>query len=179
MRVDPLGSLAHTKRETMNDTSPSPLPIGPRGRLEAAAAVWSWQRGDGSVARARTLRRQGWLQAGVGYLATVGLYLLGQPALAAVAGGLAVLTAALATLSPLSGYTRLRGALTRFGRGAGVLVSWVVLLPVFFAFFVPFGLMLRRGASDTMKRTLDPSAPSYWQTVGSEANVLSRQERQF
>ena len=163
----------------MTASNTTALPIGSRGREDAAALMWRWQdRGD-DAARVRTLQRKGWLQAAVGFLVMTALLGLGLLPLAVVAGVIATVTGLLASLSPLGAYARLQGRVTRLARGVGVVVGWIVLLPVFVLFFVPFGRLFRRGERDTLKRQLDPARPTYWHERAPDADLLARLPRQF
>jgi hypothetical protein len=45
----------------------------------------------------------------------------------------------------------------------GRLLTWVLLVPLFYAFFLPFGALLRRGRSDRLARRFDAGATSYWE----------------
>ena len=42
-------------------------------------------------------------------------------------------------------------------------MTWIVMVPIFYGVFLPFGLLFRRGRRDRMKRYYDPDAQSYWE----------------
>lgn len=155
--------------------------LGSRGREEAAALTWNWQAkpSDRESKRATVRRKQGALQSLVGYAAAGGLTYVGHPTLAMVAGGIATMILLLALLSPLGAYAALERGLTTFGRGVGLVVGWLALMPVFVLFFMPFGLLFRRGAKDPMKRQFDAAMTSYWREREPDADVLDRRKRQF
>lgn len=135
-----------------------------RGRPEAAAAIWSWRERD-AIERARIakLRRSGVLRALVAMIAASALWLyFERPMLAAIALGIALLTLTLALASPGGAYVALSRGVDRVGALVGAVLTWVLLTPVFFLFFVPFGLLLRRGARDRLRRRFERERASYW-----------------
>lgn len=158
----------------------SPFGPAPRSRAEAEHISWSW-RGreqatrDAAQARGAALRTKGLVQGGMGLVIAGVFYGLGHPTLATVAGVLATLTAALALVSPTGAFAQLEVLLGKLGSVIGAVMTWVVMLPIFLLFFVPFGLLFRRGSNDKMQRVLDPNAKSYWRgrddTLGGERHL--------
>jgi len=71
---------------------------------------------------------------------------------------LSVLTLVTAAVRPLA----LDRALAALARGVGVVMTWLLLVPIFFVVLVPFGLLFRRGANDPLHRRFDPRLPSHW-----------------
>lgn len=153
------------------------MSMPPAGRPEAAAAIWRWNETDAtSGPSARALRIRGALQAAVG--AGVGALLIayGPPLAGAVVLGIAALLLAAALLSPTGLYAAIQRPLQSLGRGLGSAVNWILLVPLFYGFFLPFGVLLRRGRRDRLKRRLDTAAPSYWEPhAGPTAASASRQ----
>ncbi len=157
---------------------PASRVLGLRGRPEAAAVAWPTQarpldqrehprgaagpQARGSGPTARTQRTRGALQAALAGAVAAGLAAAGHPTGAWVVGGVALVTLSLALLSPLGLFSQLDRAMKRLGRAAGVAVSWLALTPVFVGFFVPFGLLFRRGRNDPLRRAWQPEARSYW-----------------
>lgn len=161
-------------------TQAAPLGPAPRSRPEAERISWTWQGREqasrnAEAARSAALRKKGLLQGAIGLAIAGLLYGLGHPTLATVAGVLASLTALLAIVSPTGAFVRVESLLARFGGLVGVVVTWLVMMPIFVFFFVPFGLLFRRGTSDKMQRVLDPQAKSYWRrrddTLGGERHL--------
>ncbi len=149
--------------------SPNAAPPGPspRSRPEAERVAWTWKGRDDAArnaeqARAAALRKKGLMQGAIGLVIAGVFYGLGHPTLASVAGGLATLTAVLAIVSPTGAFAQLEVLLGKLGGVIGSVVTWLVMLPIFLFFFVPFGLLFRRGTNDKMMRVLDPNAKSYW-----------------
>ena len=141
--------------------------------------MWTWDQVPSGDDGAGAMRVKATLQSLVGYAVGGSFYALGHTGVACVVGGVATLTLLLAIASPLGAYAAVERALRRFGRAAGLLVGWVALLPVFLLFFVPFGLLFRRGERDPMKRRLSPEDVSYWREREPEPDVLERAQRQF
>jgi hypothetical protein len=141
----------------------APLP----GRPEAAAAIWDWTRAAAArndpAAEARRKRRQGAVRALVTAAAGAVLLLLSLRLPALLAFAAAGVLGVSALFAPLSLYAALERALLALGRRTGALLGWVLLVPVFYLFFAPFGRLLRRGRRDRLQRRLDPGAASYWE----------------
>jgi hypothetical protein len=150
-------------------------------RPSAASVVWNWRAGRDSDAQARHVysRRQGAVHSFIGLVIAGILFVLGQRTLAMIAGSLATLSFLLAMISPAGLYTRLRHGVAQLGVWIGIALSWILLVPLFYLFFLPFGLLLRRGARDSMERNLDSTAMSYWKKRKEVTGVRSGYERQF
>jgi hypothetical protein len=152
-----------------------------RGRPEASAAIWSWREREASLAReAARARRSGLLRASVGVVIGGALFAFGAHHVAYVAASLSGLVALLALLSPLGLYRKLDAFAQWSGGIVGAILSWVLLTPVFVLFFVPFGLLFRRGARDRLERRIDRDLPSYWKKLDGEAAArAARLERPY
>lgn len=143
------------------------------GRPEAAAATW--ERGEQtslpgpSAGRAR-LRGvlQGLAAAGLG----AGVLWLWSPLGGVVIGVGAVVTLA-ALSSPLGLYAAIERGLAALGRRTGTALTWIVMGATFYLVFLPFGLLLRRGRRDPMRRFFEAGATTYWEprTAGRSASA--------
>jgi hypothetical protein len=151
------------------------------GRPEAGAAIWDWQaRSQASDSEER--RRaplHGALQAAVGGAIGALIYLLWSRTLGAVVWTIAALTLATALSSPLRAYAAIRRAVGLLATAVGVGMGWLLLTPLYFLFFVPFGLLFRSGRRDRLERWFDPHSPTYWKRRRVETLSASDYERQF
>lgn len=143
-----------------------------RGRPEAAAPFAAPT--DPAVrlaARASELRRSGLFRALVALGFSALLFYFGRVIVGSIAGGLGTVTLLLALFSPTRGYAALSRLVDRLGGLVGTVLAWVLLAPVFFLFFVPFRMLFRRGASDTLARGFDRTRPSYWSAHERERDL--------
>lgn len=145
------------------------------GRPEAAAVIWDWRgEADDSRHRAKHARRGALIRFVVASAAGAIFFVLHRPVAASIAGGIGTLTLILALASPLGAYAKLDRVVTRAGELVGTVFTWVLLAPVFYLFFTPFGFLFRRGARDPMKRRFEPSAPTYWKKRADDRADLER-----
>jgi hypothetical protein len=149
---------AETTLETACETRP--------GRPEAAAAIWRWRASDLSGApevSAARLRITGLLQAAVGVAFGLASYLWWSPIVAGLALTLATVILLTALASPTGLYAAVQRLFLATGRVVGRGMTWVVMVPLFYLVFFPFGLLLRRGRRDQLKRFFDRDVPTYWE----------------
>jgi hypothetical protein len=121
----------------------------------------------------------GSVQALVGAAAAGVLFALGHPNLGGVALTLAVVVGGAAWLSPAGAYTRIRRGLEWLGTGIGTMLTWILMVPLFYLFFLPFGLLFRRGHRDPMEREFPTGSASCWRSRPESAGGASAYERQF
>lgn len=141
------------------------VPLASRpGRPEAAAAIWRWKGAAAPAAslKAAALRREGVIRALVGAVVGGVLFALGLHRLAYVAWGISTLILLAALVSPAGAYAAIGRGLQAFGRLVGRVLAVLLLTPVFFLFFLPFGRLLRGGRRDRLERWFDRAAPTYW-----------------
>ena len=147
------------------------------GRPEAASAMARViDRASEQVERTSKLRRGGVLRGLVALSAGGVLFYFGRWIGGGVAATLGSLTLSLAVLSPTVGYVALTRAVDRLGEGIGAFLSWALLTPVFWLFFVPFGLLARRGSRDRMGRRFDRGAKTYWITRPPKTDADQRRD---
>lgn len=127
--------------------------------------IWNWREDGAALARARAearSRRRGAAQAGVLVVFAVLLRYLWHHELAGhvfFMAGLVVLLAALwrpHLLQPLHRFGEL------LGRGAGVGLTWLLLVPFFVVCVVPAGLVLRLRGIDPLERRPLPKGLTGW-----------------
>lgn len=157
------------------------LPLGPRGDASASASVWTWQQdaAPDNGASARAVRLKGAWRAVVGFVAAGAFLAFGHTIPGGVVATIAAVTLLAALASPLGAFAAIERGISRFARGLGQVVGWIVLMPVFLLFFVPYGLLFRRGANDPMKRAFDSAASSYFRTRSPGSDPADRPTSQF
>jgi hypothetical protein len=67
-----------------------------------------------------------------------------------------------ALLSPGGLFAGIEAGFRAAGQAVRRLLTWILLSSIFYTFFLPFGVLFRRGRKDSMKRFYDSEAPSYW-----------------
>lgn len=146
-------------------------PVRP-GLASAASAIWPWREEAARAnARRRVLQRGGLLRGFVGLAAATVLFFVGRYVAATVVVSISALTSLLALVSPTKGYAALSATVDMVGRWVGTLFTWVLLVPVFLLFFVPFGLIARRGVNDRLQRRIDRTRASYWLRRESQGSL--------
>ena len=155
--------------------------IGARGRAEAAALMWKWQNSDAASGEASVdaLRKRGMMQGAVGLVIAGFFFAIGWKIMSAVVATIGTLTLILALASPGRAYAAIDRMLQKLSGAVGGAVAWLVLMPVFIGFFVPFGLIFRRGEKDPMKRQFAPGATSYWREREADDDMEGRRKTQF
>ncbi|HEY8428482.1 MAG TPA: hypothetical protein VIL20_08920 [Sandaracinaceae bacterium] len=148
-------------------------PVRP-GRPEAAAAIWDWKRADDAPGRAASARRAARMRSAVAAAAGAALFYFERTSAAFVAWSLAGLTLALGLASPLGAHAAVDRLVARAGRLVGRAMTVLLLAPVFYLFFAPFGLLFRRGARDPLKRRFEPDATTYWKARREDRPDLER-----
>ncbi len=157
------------------------MPI--EGRPEAAAAIWDWRKPE---PKAQTARRSpgrtrilGVLQAlGLAAVAWVLFHYWSQTAAKEV---LALATVFLVTslASPNGLYAALLHLFGALGEATAKVLSLLLLGFVFYSFFLPFGLVFRRGHRDRLRRHLEPDALSYWEPHAGLTAASGSREAQY
>ena len=153
-----------------------------RGRPEAAAIIWNWNRqGDGKpqAERAASARKRGLLQAVAGGSFGLLILLFWSQTLALVVFTVSSIVLLAALVSPMGLYAAIHRLFQTLGNLTGRALTWILLVPIFYLFFLPFGRLMRRGRRDRMRRWMEPEAETYWEAhVGPTASSDSR-ERQY
>lgn len=150
------------------------------GRPEAASVIWRWRDLPGPTGRgpsARRARLVGTAQALVGALAATLLYRFWSTTMGTVVYAVSALILLSALLSPGGAYRAIQGLFDSLGHATGRALTWLVMVPLFYLFFFPFGLLMRRGRRDRMKRRFEPDLASYWEP--HKAFSAADHERQF
>jgi hypothetical protein len=90
------------------------------------------------------------------------LFLFGLRALAAMVTGVATLILFTALLSPGGLFAALERTTAAVAGRIGWALMWGLMVLLFYVFFLPFGLLFRRGTRDRLKRYFDRDAATYW-----------------
>ena len=91
----------------------------------------------------------------------------------------AVTIALAGLLSPTGLYVAIDRGFQALAHGLARVVTWAVLLPLFYLFFLPFGLVLRAGNRDRLQRWMDPNAATYWEPREGVTAASASRKRQY
>ncbi len=149
------------------------------GRPEAAEVIWRWREPPKKNAEpsASKARIKGTIQGGVGLGVAAAIYLLWSQTIGTVVFCISTTILLSALASPLGLYRIIEGVFVSLGNHTGRALTWLTLVPLFYLFFLPFGLLFRRGRRDRMKRFFEPDEQSYWEP--HKAFSAADHERQF
>ena len=148
------------------------------GRPEAAAVAWR----SASVGGAREpLDGRGRIAAQTAVAALVGasIAVFGSRALGIALLSIAALVFTAAMISPRTVSNALGGLFASTGRIAGTGLTWLLMVPLFYLFFLPFGALLRRGRRDRLQRFTDVGAPTYWDAHEGPRAGSQHPDRQY
>lgn len=119
----------------------------------------------------------GSVQALVGASVATAIYLQWSRTIATVVFCISAIVLFSALVSPSGLYRAIQGLFAMLGNFTGRVLTWLTLVPLFYLFFLPFGLLMRRGRRDRMKRFFEPDTESYWEP--HKAFSPADHERQF
>lgn len=152
------------------------------GRAEAAAAVWRWQdavEDSGSGEGAGRARLKGLLQATLAAAVGAGLYFWGRTTVATVVFSVAAIVGLSALVSPTGLFRAIEALFAALGAATGRALTWIVVVPLFYVFFLPFGALMRRGRRDRLQRFYEQDASSYWEPHAGVRAASGSRERQY
>lgn len=127
--------------------------------------VWAWS--SGKKAATRVTRKQRLIKASLqfGLMATVASFMffrfnhrLAGAILYALS--LVVLSGGLWFESVYRFFEKLTQMLAR---GVGLGLTWLLMVPLYYLFFLPGRIVLRLQGKDPLKRSFDKTAPTYWE----------------
>ncbi len=126
-------------------------------------AVWPWAKPVAPPVDDRPrLRRKALIQALVmAAVAALIFFWKGHRLLPAVLSGLAALNLLLGLAAPRA-FGAVDRALIAFGRSCGVAVTWLLLTPFYYLFFIPARLILLATRRDPLHRRCPDTPASYW-----------------
>ncbi|MEE3330760.1 MAG: hypothetical protein VX246_07810 [Myxococcota bacterium] len=139
-----------------------------QARREAADAVWNWRSPSADATAASEssparLRMIGSLQGLVTGSVATALYLFWSPTVGTIVFCISAIILFSALVSPTGLYRGVQALFSALGNATGRALTWLMLVPLFYLFFVPFGLMLRRGRRDLLQRYFEADKASYWE----------------
>jgi hypothetical protein len=145
---------------------------------QASEVIWRWREAEAEAPgpSAASVRLRGSLQALAGYAVAVAIYLFWSQTVATVAFALTTMVLFCALASPHGLYALVRRLFDATGRVVGHATTWIVMIPIFYLFFLPFGKLLRRGRNDRLRRYYESEAETYWEPhTPMQASSLERQ----
>jgi hypothetical protein len=136
------------------------------GRPQAAAAIWDW-RGEQVHGPAQpsmsSVRIKAIVQSLVGFTVGSLIFFFWSRTVGSIALGIASVILFSGLVSPRGLYAGIQSLFEATGNVLGRIMTWVVMVPLFYLFFVPFGRIMRRGRRDQLKCFYEPDASSYWE----------------
>ena len=154
---------------------------GETGRPEAAAAIWDWRNGgETREEEAPTrVRLKGALQGmGAGVFGLL-VYLFWSTTMGTIISCIAGIVLFSALLSPEGLYAGVQGVFRTLGRWTGIALTWILLVPLFYLFFLPYGTVFRRGRRDRLKRYFEQDVGTYWEPHEGPTSGSESRERQY
>jgi VIT1/CCC1 family predicted Fe2+/Mn2+ transporter len=145
-----------------------------QSRAEASSVAWSWRDRAAGEASARMReaaanRRKGMIGGVIGLaIAALIYFFFDRPVVTAVVAVIAAVIALLALASPLGLYKGLTRGLDRFAYAVGSGLTWVLMPVLFYAVFLPMGLLLRARGKLAISKSADPRMPTYWKSTERE-----------
>ncbi len=150
----------------------------PSDRHEASYSVWD-PSGRTAKRRVRELKsrriNRALVQGFIGVIAAPLLFLFVHETLGILVFAFTGLTLVLGLLSPLSGFAVFEKAVGALAWLLGTLAGWLTLIPLYLLFFLPFGLLFRRGNRDRLARRFPGNQESYWCERDSKKSSYERQ----
>ncbi len=151
----------------------------PAGRPEAAEAIWNFTADERATAAPSRVRLRGSLQALAGVGVGVVLFLFVSPTLGRIVMGIAGFILLSALVSPTVVYAGIEKLFDSLGHLLGRAMTWLLMVPLFYLFFLPFGLLFRRGRRDRLRRYSERDAASYWERREGPTAASHSRERQY
>ena len=145
-------------------------------RKHEPVVMWSWERESAAPEdkAPKWARLRGTLRALVAGAVGGVVFVFWSRTVGSVALGIATFVLLSALVSPNGLYDGIERLFVALGQATGRALAWLLLVPVFVVFFVPFGVLLRRGRRDRMQRFFDPDADSYWEPRQARASSRRR-----
>ena len=84
-----------------------------------------------------------------------------------------------ALVSPTVVYAGIEKLFDSLGHLLGRAMTWLLMVPLFYLFFLPFGLLFRRGRRDRLRRYSERDAATYWERREGPTAASHSRERQY
>jgi hypothetical protein len=133
------------------------------GSPAASAEIWRWREKPEASQSEGRVRLRGSVQALVAGAVGMAAFAFWSRAVAYVAFAMAMLILVSAWVSPGGLHAGLQRLFEATGRVLGRAMTWLLMAPLFYLFFLPFGKLLRRGRRDRLRRYFEAEAESYWE----------------
>ncbi len=155
----------------------------PAGRPEAAEAIWNFTADERAAAVPAAVpgrvRLRGSLQALVGVGVGVVFFFFVSATLGRIVMGIAGFILLSALVSPTVVYAGIEKLFDSLGHLLGRAMTWLLMVPLFYLFFLPFGLLFRRGRRDRLRRYSERDAATYWERREGPTAASHSRERQY
>lgn len=146
---------------------------------QAMQIAWPWREGSRPLQNATSnITRRAWIQTAVMLaLAASMFFFFNKQILPLLILGLAMLNLGLALFMP-DAFRAIELFWQRAARAAGIIMTWLLLVPFFYLCFLPARLILKISSRDPMRRKFPAPAPTCWTQRSGIAGV-DRYNRQF
>lgn len=142
-----------------------PPQVGTSDVQDVGRLVWDWRRAEAAAAAPPDpagIRRRALARGLVGGLVAGLVFVAFSQHLAGVIATIAGLSSAAGVLSPTRAYAAIEKAIGAFAFGVGAVLTWVMLVPMYYFVFAPFGVLGRRRERARLYGGADPEVGTYW-----------------
>lgn len=173
---------AYHRKDVQRLLSFSKVNAMPSESQRASLAVWdpTGSRGTEKLARKKKqARTTAAVQCVVGLALGLLIYFLLSRIFGVIVCSIALLLAVLAFVAPIAVYEPIKRGIAWLSIMVGLAISFVVLLLLYYLFFVPFGLLFRKGGRNKLGLAFVKEQPSYWvdRTVKSVDRTVKSVDR--
>ena len=151
----------------------------PTGLPEAAEAIWNFTHDARAPAAPGRVRLRGGLQALAGVGVGVVLFLFVSPTMGRIVMAIGSFVLLSALVSPTVVYAGIEKLFDSLGHLLGRGMTWLLMVPLFYLFFLPFGLLFRRGRRDRLRRYSERDATTYWERREGPTAASHSREHQY
>jgi hypothetical protein len=127
----------------------------------------------------KAIRIKGVIHGLIGSLAGLIIYWYWSKTLAIVVWSITAFTFLAAELSPLGVYSSIEKAIGGLTWLIGSLVTWMLLLPLYYLIFMPTSFLFRRGSRDRLARNFPGKQESYWEKHRPAGDIEKSYLNQF